>query len=306
MKAQNLHDWLVTVSQAMTIQRKLAELVSARDEVSDIRLVAGVDISVRNTSGVARGAVVVLNYPELTLRESQIAEKAVEFPYVPGLLSFRESPVILAAGEKLTNIPDLILVDGQGIAHPRRLGLASHLGLLWDRPTIGCAKSRLCGEHRPVETEPGRFSDLLDGEEIIGAVLRTRADSKPLYVSVGHKISLEAAIRWVLRCCRGHRLPEPTRLAHLAAGGQLIVAPTQIMGEGYGEINGRHESTNRRSDDSHRQNEGASLTSSRRKRSLPILNPNPAGLISGRTREKPSKPCAGSLRSREPSKPGMS
>lgn len=217
MKAQNLHDWQVSVSQAMAIQRELAELVSARDEVSDIRLVAGVDISVRKTSGVVRGAVVVLNYPELKLIEIQTAEKAIEFPYVPGLLSFRESPVILAACEKLTNLPDLILVDGQGRAHPRRLGLASHLGVLWDRPTIGCAKSRLCGEYPPVESEPGRFSDLLHREEVIGAVLRTRANSKPLYVSVGHKISLEAAIRWVLRCCRGHRLPEPTRLAHLAA-----------------------------------------------------------------------------------------
>jgi len=217
VKAQNLHDWRVAIPQARTIQRELAELVSARDEVSDIRLVAGVDILAGGAGGVARGAVVVLNYPELELIESQIAEKAIEFPYVPGLLSFRESPAILAACEKLTNAPDLILVDGQGIAHPRRLGLASHLGVLWDRPTIGCAKSRLCGEHRPVETEPGRFSDLLDGEKIIGAVLRTRANSKPLYVSVGHKMSLEAAIRWVLRCCRGYRLPEPTRLAHLAA-----------------------------------------------------------------------------------------
>jgi deoxyribonuclease V len=201
----------------MTMQRELAELVSTSDEVSDVRFVAGVDISVGNARGVAWGAVAVLNYPELKLVETQTAEQAIEFPYIPGLLSFRESPVILAACEKLTNIPDLILVDGQGIAHPRRLGLASHLGLLWDRPTIGCAKSRLCGEHRPVETEPGRFSDLLHREEVIGAVLRTRANSKPLYISVGHKISLEAAIRWVLRCCRGHRLPEPTRLAHLAA-----------------------------------------------------------------------------------------
>ncbi len=221
MKAQNLHHWRVVIPQAIAIQHELAELVSTRDQVSDIRLVAGVDISARNASGVARGAVVVLNYPELKLIESQTAEKDVEFPYVPGLLSFRESPVILAACEKLTHIPDLILVDGQGIAHPRRLGLASHLGVLWDKPTIGCAKSRLCGEHNPVGTEEGRVSDLLDGEETIGAVLRTRRNSKPLYVSIGHKLSLETSIRWVLRCCRGHRLPEPIRLAHLVAGGQL-------------------------------------------------------------------------------------
>ena len=220
MKTQNLHDWRVTISEAMAIQRKLAELVRARDELTHIRLVAGVDISAQKAGGVIRGAVVVLNYPELKLIESQTAEREVEFPYVPGLLSFRESPVILAACEKLANTPDLILVDGQGIAHPRRLGLASHLGVLWDKPTIGCAKSRLCGEHDPVETEPGRFSDLLDGEETIGAVLRTRRNSRPLYVSTGHKLSLEVAIRWVLNCCRGYRLPEPTRLAHLAASGR--------------------------------------------------------------------------------------
>jgi len=223
VKAQNLHDWRVTVPQAMAIQQDLAELVSTRDQATDIRLVAGVDISTPNAGGVARGVVVVLNYPELKLIESQTAEKSVEFPYVPGLLSFRESPVILAACEKLTNTPDLILVDGHGLAHPRRLGLASHLGVLWDKPTIGCAKSRLCGEHDPVDIEQGRFADLLDGEETIGAVLRTRRNSRPLYASIGHKISLEAAIRWVLNCCRGYRLPEPTRLAHLAAGRQLKV-----------------------------------------------------------------------------------
>lgn len=221
VKAQNLHHWRVVIPQAIAIQHELAELVSTRDQVSDIRLVAGVDISARNAGGVGRGAVVVLNYPELKLIESQTAEKTLEFPYVPGLLSFRESPVILAACEKLANIPDLILVDGQGIAHPRRLGLASHLGVLWDKPTIGCAKSRLLGEHDPVGTEQGRFSALLDGEETIGAVLRTRRNSRPLYVSIGHKLSLQAAIRWVLSCCRGYRLPDPTRLAHLAAAGQI-------------------------------------------------------------------------------------
>jgi len=221
MKAHYSHDWQVPPAQAMEIQRELAERVSRRDEVGDVRLVAGVDISAPNLQGVARGAVVVLNYPELKLVESQVAEKAIEFPYVPGLLSFRESPVILAACEKLSNTPDLILVDGQGLAHPRRLGLASHLGVLWDKPTIGCAKSRLCGEHGPVETEPGKSSELTDGEETIGAVLRTKANTRPLYISIGHKISLETAIRWVLNCCRCYRLPEPTRLAHLAAGGQL-------------------------------------------------------------------------------------
>jgi deoxyribonuclease V len=138
---------------------------------------------------------------------------------VPGLLSFREVPIILATCEKLKNTPDLILVDGQGLAHPRRLGLASHLGLLWDKPTIGCAKSRLCGEHEPVGNKPRESSRLIDGGETIGAALRTKMNTKPIYVSIGHRTSLEAAIQWVLDCCQGYRLPEPTRLAHLVAGG---------------------------------------------------------------------------------------
>jgi deoxyribonuclease V len=217
MKAQHLHDWQVTPTQAILIQRELAGRVSRKDELGIVRLVGGVDISVPKSGDVARGAVVILSYPELRLVESQIAEKQIKFPYVPGLLSFREVPIILAACEKLKNIPDLILVDGQGVAHPRRLGLASHLGLLWDRPTIGCAKSRLCGEHEPVGNKPGDFSRLTDGGETIGAVLRTKMNTKPIYVSIGHRIGLEAAIQWVLDCCRGYRLPEPTRLAHQAA-----------------------------------------------------------------------------------------
>lgn len=226
MKAQDLHSWRVTPAQAMVIQRKLAGQVLKEDGTGDIRLVAGVDISAPNPQGVARGAVVVLGYPGLTLVESQIAERKLEFPYVPGLLSFRESPVILAACAQLSNIPDLIMVDGQGLAHPRRLGLASHLGLLWDKPTVGCAKSRLCGKNEPVQTALGEFAELVDGKETIGAVLRTKMNVKPLYISIGHKISLKTAIQWVMNCCRGYRLPEPVRLAHLVAGGKLRAEQT--------------------------------------------------------------------------------
>jgi deoxyribonuclease V len=125
--------------------------------------------------------------------------------------------LILAACDELDSEPDLILVDGQGIAHPRRLGLASHLGLLWDKPTIGCAKSRLCGEHQLVPQEAGSYAELVDKGEVVGAVLRTRRGVNPIYVSIGHKLDLQAAIAWVLRCCSGLRIPEPTRLAHLAA-----------------------------------------------------------------------------------------
>jgi len=222
VKAQNLHDWQVTPAQAKAIQEQLAGRISRRDEVGVVRLIAGVDISVSKSEPLARGAVVILNYPELKLVESQTIEMEIPFPYVPGLLSFREAPVILAACEKLANTPDLILVDGQGLAHPRRLGLASHLGLLWDRPTIGCAKSRLCGEYDPVENGIGKFSMLIDCGEIVGAVLRTKSKTKPLYISTGHRISLEKAIEMVLKCCRGYRMPEPTRLAHLAAGGNQL------------------------------------------------------------------------------------
>lgn len=221
MKAYRSHDWRVNPSQAMIIQQGLARRVSRRDGIGYVQSVAGVDVSISRLSNIARGAVVVLSYPELSLMESQVAEVEIEFPYVPGLLSFREAPVILAACEKLLHAPDLILVDGQGIAHPRRLGLASHLGVLWDRPTIGCAKSRLCGRSEAAGNELGKYSDLVDGEETIGVVLRTKTNTRPLYISIGHKVSLETSIRWVLNCCRGYRLPEPVRLAHLAAGEKL-------------------------------------------------------------------------------------
>jgi len=221
MKAQYLHDWEMAPDQAKQIQRDLAAMVSRRNEVGDIFLVAGVDISAPNPEGFARAAVTVLSYPELELKETEIIEQRVTFPYVPGLLSFRESPLILAVCEKLDSEPDLILVDGQGIAHPRRLGLASHLGLLWDKPTIGCAKSRLCGNHQLVPPVFGSYAEIIDNGEVIGAALRTKQGATPIYVSIGHKVDLEAAISWVLGCCRGLRLPEPTRLAHLAAGGRL-------------------------------------------------------------------------------------
>ncbi len=221
MKVNSLHGWEVGTAEARELQLKLASKVSRIDELTSPRFIAGVDISVDRIRGEATGAVVVLSYPELEIVEAQVVGGEVDFPYVPGLLSFREAPLTLAAFERLKIAPDLILFDGQGIAHPRRLGLASHLGLFLDTPTIGCAKSRLCGSHQIPGLEPGSYAELVDGDEIIGAVLRTRAGVKPVYVSIGHKISLESAIHWVMRCCCGYRLPEPTRLAHLAAGGKL-------------------------------------------------------------------------------------
>jgi deoxyribonuclease V len=221
VKVKNLHDWQVTTAQAEVIQRRLATLVSTKSKIASPQLIAGVDISPPNAQGIATGAIVVLSYPQFRVVEIGMAKQRLDFPYVPGLLSFRESPLILTACQKLTMSPDLILVDGQGLAHPRRLGLASHLGLLLDVATIGCAKSRLCGAHDSVGETPGSFAELRDDGEVIGAVLRTRERANPLYISIGHKIDLETTIFWVMECCCGYRIPEPTRLAHLAAAGRL-------------------------------------------------------------------------------------
>jgi deoxyribonuclease V len=221
MKVKSLHSWQLNTSQAIEMQHRLAAQVSRNSEVIDPHFIAGVDISVGRAREMATGTVVVLNYPELRVIETQVAQGRLDFPYVPGLLSFRESPLTLAACERLSITPDLILVDGQGVAHPRRIGLASHLGLFLDTPTIGCAKSRLCGKHEEPGLEPGSFAELIDNGETIGVALRTKLGVKPVYVSVGHKIDLQTAIYWVMKCCRGYRLPEPTRLAHQAAGRNL-------------------------------------------------------------------------------------
>ena len=220
MKAKHFHNWQITPREARQKQLEMAAMVSKRNEVNDVHLIAGVDISAPDTTGIARAAVVVISYPELETSEVKVIKHQVTFPYVPGLLSFREAPLILAACDELDSEPDLILVDGQGIAHPRRLGLASHLGIIWDKPTIGCAKSRLCGKHDLVPLEKGSYAEITDNGEVIGAALRTKHGVSPIYVSIGHKVDLQAAIAWALRCCCGFRIPEPTRLAHLAAGKQ--------------------------------------------------------------------------------------
>jgi len=235
MKIIRRHDWQVNTAQAMEIQTRLASQVSREGNVTEPQLVAGVDISVNREAGTGTGAAVVLSYPRLELVEARVVTDRIGFPYVPGLLSFREAPLILAACESLTVTPDLVMVDGQGIAHPRRMGLASHLGLFLDVPTIGCAKSRLCGFHTEPGDETGNYAELLDRGEVIGAVLRTRAGTRPVYISIGHKVDLPAAIHWVLACCQGYRLPEPTRFAHQAAGGNLKVEKQMTKSESYQE-----------------------------------------------------------------------
>ena len=220
MEAQTLHAWTVTPREAIALQRELAPLVVREGVPADVRVIAGTDISV-SREGRFRAAVVALRWPELEPVEQALAEGEVPFPYVPGLLSFREIPALLPAFAALTVEPDLIVVDGQGIAHPRRIGLAAHLGLVLDRPAIGCAKSLLTG--RPageLAPERGARVPLVDHEETVGYALRTRANVNPVYVSTGHRVGGEEAAAWVLALARGYRLPEPTRLAHKAAAGQ--------------------------------------------------------------------------------------
>ena len=220
MEIRDLHPWNVSPAEAVAVQRRLAAQVVREGAPQDVRVVAGADISVGGGRG--RGAVVLLSYPELRPLEQQVVEAELAFPYVPGLLAFREVPVLAEAFRRLSQRPDLLLVDGQGLAHPRRFGIACHLGLLLDLPTIGCAKSRLVGEFGPLAEEAGSRTELRDGTEVLGLVVRTRAGVTPVYVSVGHRIGLSEAAEWTLRLCRGYRLPEPARLAHQAAGGQMM------------------------------------------------------------------------------------
>jgi deoxyribonuclease V len=191
-------------------------------ELKRLRYVAGVDCALRASAAIA--AVPVLRFDTLELVDLAIVEKPLTFPYVPGLLTFRECPAILDAFAQLKVQPDLLMVDGQGVAHPRRIGIAAHLGVLLDKPTIGCAKSRLIGAHDEPHQQAGYYTDLWDKDDLIGGVLRTRDNCNPLYISIGHKIDLQTSLDLVLECCRGFRLPEPTRLAHQAAGGTLRVA----------------------------------------------------------------------------------
>lgn len=219
MKIPAPHPWNLSPVEAIALQRELRAHLILDDRLGLVRRVAGVDVGFEGGGTVTRAAVAVLRYPELELLETAIARRPTTFPYVPGLLSFRELPAVLEALEQLREPPDLLLCDGQGIAHPRRLGIASHLGLLVDMPSIGVAKTRLCGTYEEPPNQRGAWTPLRVGDEVIGAVLRTRLDVKPLYISPGHRISLETAIQWVMACCTRYRLPETTRHAHRLASG---------------------------------------------------------------------------------------
>ena len=221
MQYRQLHSWDVSPEEARGIQNRLHDLVVRTDEFDDIQTVAGVDLGFKKN--LARASVVVLDFPGLEFIDGAIVESSVRFPYIPGLLSFRETPPLLKAFDQLKTEPDLIIADGQGLAHPRRLGLACHLGLILDKPAIGCAKSRLWGKHGEPDREKGSYEYLCDKGEVIGAAVRTRLDTSVVYVSIGHRISLDSAIGLTLRCCKTFRLPETTRYAHKAAAGRIVI-----------------------------------------------------------------------------------
>jgi len=216
MEVKKLHKWDLTYEQARLLQDKLAFQLKFTPVAKTPKIVAGIDCAFSKDGNRIGGVVIVMSYPELEVIETQSATTEVTYPYIPGLLSFREAPVCIKAVEKLENVPDVFLVDGQGIAHHRKLGIAAHLGLFFDKPTIGCAKSRLVGEYEEPKKEKGNFTPLLYKGDQIGAVVRTRTNVKPLFISVGHKCDLNFAIEMTLACAKKYRLPEPTRLAHQA------------------------------------------------------------------------------------------
>ncbi len=218
MRICKLHEWDVTPAEARELQEALAPKVRLRPLPCRLRLVAGVDIAVSRRLGLCFASAVVLSFPDMTTVEEAVAQDELRFPYVPGLLTFREGSVSLKAIGKLTNRPDAVIFDGQGLAHPRRLGLASHMGLWLGMPTVGCAKSRLIGSHGEVGRAKGESTPLLDEGDQVGVVLRTRTGVKPVFVSPGHLADFGTSTRLVLECCTKYRLPEPTRRAHIAVG----------------------------------------------------------------------------------------
>jgi len=213
------HSWNLTPRAAIALQHRLRSRVIRLGRPRQVRTVAGVDVGFERGGGGARAAVAVLSFPQLDLVDHAVARRPARFPYVPGLLSFREMPALLAALDRLRVKPDLILCDGQGLAHPRRFGIACHLGVICGIPTIGVAKSRLIGEHGEPMQRRGAWVPLRDKGETIGAVLRSRAGTRPIYVSIGHRLSLPVAVRYVMACTTRFRLPETTRWAHRLASG---------------------------------------------------------------------------------------
>lgn len=223
MHVHELHTWTLSYKEAIRVQEKLRHEIKLKPLSKSIQLVAGADVSCTRNNRTSYSSVVVLTFPELEPIEEVNASLEVDFPYIPGLLSFREAPVLIKAFQKLRNTPDVVLFDGQGIAHPRGIGLASHMGIILRLPSIGCAKTCLTGQYEPVPEKKGGYSLLKSKGHIIGAVLRTREYVKPVFISPGYAITLPESIRIVLDTCIGYRLPEPTRQAHCAVNRFRIV-----------------------------------------------------------------------------------
>lgn len=211
MRYQRLHSWRVTPREAVQIQSRLRSKVELADRLPRVRRVAGADMAFDLRTNRAIAGVVIYAFPEMEEIERLWGEVEISFPYVPGLLSFREAPALLQVFSRIKNAPDLIFCDGHGYAHPRRFGITSHLGLLLDVPTIGCAKSVLIGRHEPLPARAGAWAPLRDGEEVIGAALRTRRAVRPIYVTQGHRVCLPTALKFVLAVLDGYRIPRPTR-----------------------------------------------------------------------------------------------
>lgn len=209
--------WPTNVPDAIAVQNTLRGAVLTEDRLGAVHHVAGLDVGFEQQNTVVRAAIAVLDFPALELKDYAIARLPVTFPYIPGLLSFREIPALLEAFKLIKIMPDLLLVDGQGIAHPRRIGIASHFGVLTDMPSIGVAKSILIGKHAALPPQRGAWQPLLHRGEVIGAALRTRANVSPVYISSGHRVSLPTALHYVMACTTKYRLPETTRHAHRLA-----------------------------------------------------------------------------------------
>jgi deoxyribonuclease V len=214
MKTRKLHEWDLSYKEAVEIQNRLASQVRFIAIKKKPKIIAGLDCAFSRDEKRIFAAVVVIMLPDFEVIETVTASRKLSFPYIPGLLSFREAPVCIDAIEKLKVKPDIFIVDGHGFAHPRRFGIASHIGVLLDMPTVGCAKSRLIGNFDEPGKRKGNYSRLADNGEVIGAVVRTRTGVKPVFVSVGHKCALDDAIKIALDCTTKYRLPEPARLAH--------------------------------------------------------------------------------------------
>ncbi len=215
MKIEPLHSWDLTPTEAVALQRELADRVDTTTPLGECELVAGADVSYNRFSPTCYAAVVVLRTRDWTVVETQGTVQDSPFPYIPGLLTFREAPVVLEAFRKIRHVPDAVMLDGQGRAHPRRIGFAAHTGLWLNLPTVGCAKTRLLGTHEEPGAKAGSQTPLMDRGEVIGSVVRTKDNVKPVFISIGNRIDLASAVKLVLRCCNGYRLPEPTRQAHL-------------------------------------------------------------------------------------------